>query len=176
MPYALLISLALVAFIPAMARAEIYSHTSASSNTGGNTAGPGGVVRTGGASASVSTTNAHGTSTSSVYIKTDANGTVHEESYESASGDVSVSVQSTPKETVIETKQGAAPAVKKVIPAEADAVRDGDNDKASASAQAEFAEPPAPSEPAPGQEGTGIAALILNSLRSLVAGFFSWFS
>jgi hypothetical protein len=163
-----------------MARAEIYSHTSASSNTGGNAVGPGGVVKTGGASASVSATNAHGTSTSSVYIKTDANGVVHEESYDSASGDVSVSVQSTPKETVIETREGAAPAVKKTVPAPSRPAPADTETRAGAQGEAEPAAPivpaPAASSAAAAETSPGLGAFLARSIQSLITALFSWFA
>lgn len=178
--YKLLASIA-IASLPVMAHAQIYSYASASSNSGGNAAGPGGRVETGGASASVSTSNIDGTSGSSVYIKTNANGAVHEESYTTPSGDVSVSVQSTPKETVIEAREGTAPAVKKIIPASPEPVQEksaiGTRAKAAALPSLVPAVPSVASVASasvPQEQGLGLGARIALSIRSFFAGLFSW--
>lgn len=99
----LLIALAL----PLAASADIQSSTSASSNTGGNVVGPGGKVLTGSVSASASVTNMSGQSTSSVYIKTNSDGEVEEQSYTSNSSHVQVSVDSTPTGTTVHVGEGS---------------------------------------------------------------------
>ena len=191
MRHKLLATLLVALSLPAMAHAQIYSNTSASSNSGGNAAGPGGSVRTGDSSASVSASNssASGTSSSSIRIRTTVNGDSHEESFTSDSGDVSVSVQSTPEETVIETREGSAPAVKKVIPAQpkpqsakADAKDDiGANVKTEAQADAAAAAPAAPVAAAASASSDseeikpGLGAWIVRSVQSFFAGLFSWF-
>lgn len=191
MRHKLLASLVIALSLPAMSHAQIYSNTSASSNSGGNTVGPGGSVRTGDSSASVSTSNssASGASSSSIRIRTTVNGEAHEESFTSDSGDVSVSVQSTPEETVVETREGSAPAVKKVIPAppkpqssKADARADTEagaktETQATAQADAAVAAAPAASAAADSEEmGHGLGAWIVRSVQSFFAGLFSWFA
>jgi hypothetical protein len=178
MLYKLLASLAIAASLPVMAHAQIYSHTSASSNTGGNAVGPGGIIETGGASASVSASSARGSSNSSVYIRTNANGTVREESYTSSSTDVSVSVESTPKETVIETREGAAPAVRKVIPASpkpAQAAVQAKRVAVPSLVPAAFSAASVVPASIPQEQGLRLGARIALSVRSFFAGLFSWF-
>jgi hypothetical protein len=191
MRHKLLAGLVIALSLPAMAHAQIYSNTSASSNSGGNVVGPGGSIRTGDSSASVSASNssASGTSSSSIRIRTTVNGEAHEESFTSGSGDVSVSVRSTPKETVIETREGTAPAVKKVIPAQpkpqsakADAKADTQASakteaQATAQADAAVAAAPAASAAAASEEAEpGLGAWIIRSVQSFFAGLFSWFA
>lgn len=191
MLYKILASIA-VASLPVMAHAQIYSSTSAAADSGGNVAGPGGRIETGGASASVSTSNssASGTSHSSVYIRANSDGAVREESYTSSSTDVSVSVQSTPEGTVVETREGAAPAVKKIIPASPNPAHITAQAKGAAGAHAEIAATPvvptasstvpvAPSiAPAslgvPREQDLGLGARIALSIQAFFAGLFSW--
>ncbi len=169
MLYKTLLSL-LVVSLPAAAHAQVYSSTSASSQSGGNYAGPGGVVHTGSASASVSTSNVSGHSSSTFYIKTDAGGVVREESYSAGSADVHVSVQATPKEVVVETREGAGPAVRRVVPVQADA---------SATSSAAGGTPhlaDATSSPAgAGGAVLGLGAQIARSIQSFFAGLLGWF-
>jgi len=154
--------------LPALASADISSHTSASSQTGGNMVGPGGKVETGSASASVTTSNVKGSSTSSVYIKTNANGEVYEETHTSNSSSVDVSVQATPKATTIDVREGAKPTVQKVIPV-----------SGSVSGEVVATTSVATGEPAtttPKAEGLSVAATIVLAVQSFFAGIFSWFS
>jgi hypothetical protein len=173
MPYTLLILLA-IASLPAMANAQIYSQSSASSNSGGNVAGPGGAIETGGASASVTTSNAGGTSNSSVYIRTQANGVVHEESYTSSSSEIGVSVRSTPKGTVIETSEGGAPAVRRVIPASAEPAQGREDAQARAEATSSASPGAAASSTAAGA-GIGLGAKIILSIEGFLSSLFRWF-
>jgi hypothetical protein len=97
-----------------VAHAQIYSTVESSSDTGGNYAGPGGSVTTGSAQSLVHVTNTNGQGSSTVYIKTEVNGAVHEETV-SGGGQVDVSVKATPKQTQVEIKKGAGAVVKKII-------------------------------------------------------------
>lgn len=171
-----IIAITAVLLVPGLAAASIESHTSASSQTGGNVVGPGGTVKTGDASASVTTSSsASGSSSSSYYIKTDINGQVHEEHHTSNTGDVSVSVQATPTETIVETREGASGAVKRtVVPAA----------PASAQVSAEAASPAtttatitAVATTSAAQEGDmGLGARIVLSIQSFFVGLLSWFT
>lgn len=145
MLYSMFLSL-LVVSLPAMAHAQIYSHTSASSNTGGNVVGPGGKVITGNESASVrvSNTSAQGTSSSSVYIKTEVNGTVHEETV-ATRGAMSVSVEATPAKTTIKVQEGTPPITVRSYVA------------------------------GPVPEGPGLGARIILAIQSIFLGLLGWF-
>lgn len=157
--------------VPGLAAAHIESNTSASSVTGGNIVGPGGVVTTGGASASVSTTNISGKSSSSVYIKTDANGVVREESHTSSANDVSVTVQSTPQGTVVETREGSAPAVRRVVPTEPTQM----HTEAQADVQAIATSEVAMATSVPQAEASvSLGARIVLSIQNFFAGLFGW--
>ncbi|MCC7500716.1 hypothetical protein IT396_02840 [Candidatus Nomurabacteria bacterium] len=85
-------------FAPFMAGAQVYSNVNATANTGGNTAGEGGKVETGDASASAhtQTTNTNGTSVTE--IRTEVNGNVQTQTVE-GEGSVDVSVNATPTVT-----------------------------------------------------------------------------
>lgn len=163
----LLIGLIAVLLAPSVVSAGITSNTSASSQTGGNTAGPGQTVTTGESSASVSTSNVSGKSSSSFYIKTDANGVVHEESSSSDSSDVSVKVQSTPAGTVVETREGASAPVMRTIP------------KATVSVQAEATsstQEATTTDTTYIKEGEvpGLGTTIVLSIQNFFAGLFGW--
>ena len=166
MLYKTLLSL-LVVSLPAAAHAQVYSSTSASSQSGGNYAGPGGVVHTGSASASVSTSNVSGSSSSTFYIKTDAGGVVREESHTSSSTNVSVKVTATPEGTVVETQEGSAPVVRRTVPAQA---------AGATSSAAATSTQDATSSPAEAGGGVlGLGAQIVLSIQSFFAGLLGWF-
>lgn len=160
-----LIGITAVLLLPSLAAADIKSSTSASSESGGNYAGPGGTVHTGSASASVSTSNVSGSSSSTFYIKTDAGGVVREESHTSGSADVHVSVQATPDEVIVETREGSAPAVRRVTPAQADT-------GTASSAAATTTQTDATSSPA---GALGLGTQIVLTIQSFFAGLFGWF-
>ena len=152
-----------------MAHAQIYSNTSASSQTGGNVVGAGGNVETGDASASVTTSNVSGKSSSSVYIKTDVNGVVYEESHSSDSGDVSVEVTSIPAGVVVETREGASAPVRRTV-TEVPATLRSDIEppmEATSSAQA--------TSTLTTEEEAGLGTQIVLAVQSFFAGLFSWF-
>jgi hypothetical protein len=162
MSHKILFSL-LVISLPAMAHAQIYSRTTASSDSGGNAAGPGGKVETGSASASVTASSISGSSSSSIYIKTNG----HEESYSSGSSDVGVSVQATPKETVIETREGSA--VKRTVIPSASAPLQASAEPAGPAAAVAEIMPAAARAQSP-----GLGAAIVLSIRNFFAGLLGW--
>ncbi|HEY4502082.1 MAG TPA: hypothetical protein VJJ20_03400 [Candidatus Paceibacterota bacterium] len=151
--------------MPAMAHANINSNTSASSNTGGNVVGQGGTVTTGDAvsSVQVSNTSAQGTSSSSVYIKTEANGVVHEETYTSDKADTSVRVETTPKGSTIEVREGTPPTVVRqefiyASTSSSTAADSGTSTEASAVASTE-----------------GLGVRIILAVQNFFAGLLGWF-
>ena len=150
--------------IPGLAAADIKSSTSASSESGGNVLGPGGKVTTGGASASVSTSNTSGSSSSSVYIKTDANGVVHEETYTTNKSTVDVSVQTMPQGSEIEVREGVPPTVVRHEVVVASSSTESASGTANASATT------TPQEP-----GIGLGAQIVLVVQSIFMGLLSWF-
>lgn len=168
MLYTILLSLVVGISLPAMAHAQIYSHTTATADSGGNVAGPGGTVTTGNSSASVqvhTTTSSSGTS--SVYIKTDVNGTVHEETVPTR-GATDVSVEATPTKTTTDVKEGTPPTVVRhtVVPAASSSASDEGSSSAPAAAQ--------PSTTAQ-EGGLGLGAQIVLAVQNFFAGIFSWF-
>lgn len=153
--------------LPALAQADIVSHTSATSATGGNTAGPGGYVETGGASASVTSSSVQGRSTSSVYIETDVNGQAHTESYSSDSNDVGVSVQATPKETTVDIREGSPPeTVRHEVYAGSDSATTTASAEADASASASASTTASTTQPV-AEAGFGVRIV------AAIQGFFS---
>lgn len=167
----LIVTILVVLALPALVSADIQSHTSASSETGGNVVGPGGKVETGNTSSSVTTTNISGKSSSSIYIKTDTNGVVHEETHTSDSSNVQVSVEATPKATVVDVKEGADAKViqHKVIPAKAAVTTQVEPEATTSVAVAD----PAPATPL--KEEISLGATIVLAVQSFFAGIFSWF-
>ncbi len=165
---ALIVTTIVALALPAFASADIQSHTSASSQTGGNTVGPGGVVSTGATSASVSTSNVSGSSTSSIYIKTNANGEVHEETYTSTSSNVEVRVQATPKATTVDIKDEANGKVieQRVIPAADVSTEPG------ASTSVAVAEP---ASTTPVKEELTLGASIVLAVQTFFASILNWF-
>ncbi len=161
MLYKLLTTLAVLS-LPGMAYAYIDSNTSAVSNTGGNVAGPGGTVTTGSAvsSVQVSNTSSHGTSSSSIYIRTEANGTVHEETFAGSGGNTDVSVETTPKGTQIEVREGTPP---KVVRQEFISAS-----TSSSTTQSEAAT-------STGAPAAGLGAQIVLAVQSFFAAVFNWF-
>lgn len=148
---------------PALASAHgsVQSSVSATSNSGGNVVGPGGKVETGNSSASANVSSSvSGSSSSSVYIKTNANGTVHEETYSSQSGQIDVSVQATPKETKVEVREGGQVIKQETVPAAAEAAAN-----ASSSASTTVA----------AEAGTAAPQGILQKIFALLGSLFSWF-
>ncbi len=124
----ILLPLALLAAAPAT-HAAVYSTVEASSDSGGNSVGPGGTIVTGSESASTYSTTIERAGSASVRIRTDINGTVHEQVPGDANRvQVSVwaapeafattvttsSIQSTPKKSV--PIPLPPPVVKKVVP------------------------------------------------------------
>ncbi len=162
MLYKILLSL-LVVSLPAMAHAHIESSTSASSNSGGNVVGQGGTVTTGDSSASVqvSNTKSSGSSSSSIYIKTEANGTVHEETIHSSDAHTDVSVETTHAGTKIQVREGTPPVVVKhqVVAASGTA--------ATSTVGAEATTTP--------EVPAGLASQIVLAVQSFFAGLLSWF-
>lgn len=150
--------------VPALTSADIKSSTTATADSGGNYAGPGGTITTGSASASVTTSNVSGSSSSSFYIKADAGGVVHEESHSSDSGDVRVKVTTTPRETIVETQEGTAPAVKRVVEMQAQ----------EAGAAAEATDSTTATTSVQG-ESMGLGAQIMLSIQNFFTGLFGWF-
>lgn len=174
----LLIGLAFVLLAPGLASADIESRTSASSQTGGNVVGPGGKVTTGGASASVSTSNVSGHSSSSFYIKTDANGVVHEESYTSHSSDASVSVQATPTSTIVETSKGLSGTVERAVVPAAPArmhTEQKQTVQASSSVSATVSATSTLTPTSTPTEAVGLGTRIILSIQNFFAGVFGWF-
>jgi len=165
MLYKILLSLIIVS-VPAMAHAQIYSNTSASSNSGGNVVGPGGTVTTGDSSASVQvTTNTSSSNTSTIEIKTNVNGVVHEES-RTTTGATNVEVVATPAQTTIKIQEGTPPVTVKheVVTAA------GSSSAASASNTATTT-PYATTSP----QEPGLGAQIVLAVQSFLAGLLSWF-
>jgi hypothetical protein len=163
MPYKILLSL-LVASLPALAHAQIYSSVSASSDSGGNTVGSGGKIITGDSSASVQvTTNTSSSNTSDVQIRTSVNGTMHEETA-STKGATSVKVMATPQKTTIHVTEGTPPVVVKheVVAASSEA-----------SASTSAGEPWATTTLREAEAGFG-ARLVL-SIQNFFTGLFGWF-
>lgn len=105
-----------IALLPLLAHGQIKSSVSAEADSGGNTVGPGGTIETGDERASTYVKNTvQGTSTNSVYIRTETKGEVHEETIEEP-GPVQVSVRATPAQTQVEIKKGnPLETVKKVV-------------------------------------------------------------
>lgn len=168
--YKLLISVLVLTSLPAMAHAQINSHTSASANSGGNMVGPGGNVVTGDESASVQvTTNTSSSGTSSVYIKTDVNGDVHEEAVE-VRGATNVKVEAVPAKTTIQVQEGTPPTTVKseVVSAAAHAPSDTSiSGVATAAVEASAAQ---------AVVGPGFGTQIILAVRSFFAGLLSWFA
>ena len=92
MTYRIAALLIVSALLPAFAHAQIISNVSASSDSGGNAAGPGTTVRTGSSYSSVQVTTVSWQGSSTVHIKTEVNGQKHEETYTKPSGSIGVSV------------------------------------------------------------------------------------
>ncbi len=162
MLYNILTTLAILS-LPGMAYAHIESSTSAVSNTGGNTVGAGGTVTTGNAvsSVQVSNTSSQGTSSSSIYIRTEANGVVHEETVHSNDEHTDVLVETTPAGTEIEVRKGTPPTVVK-------------HEVVSASSSASTSSAATEATTAP-QEPTGFGAQILLAVQNIFLGILSWF-
>lgn len=152
--------------LPAVASAHITSNTSASSQTGGNVVGPGGKVTTGDTSASVSTSNVSGHSTSEVYIKTNTDGEVHEETHTSSASSVGVSVQASPMGTTVEVHEDGE-THRTEIPASA-AVSVDAAATATASTTGASTTPVADTE-------LGLGASIVLAVQNFFAGILSWF-
>ncbi len=161
MLYKTLLSLVVIS-LPGMAHAQIYSHTTASSNSGGNTVGAGGTVTTGNAvsSVQVSNTGSQGTSSSSIYIRTEANGVVHEETIHSDNTHADVSVETTPKGTQIEVREGTPPKVVRQEFISATTSPSTTQSEAATSTEAPAA---------------GLGAQIVLTVQSFFAAVFNWF-
>jgi hypothetical protein len=144
--YPAALSLSLLA---SAASAQIYSHTEASSDTGGNVVGPGGTIVTGSESASVQVRNVVG-GTSSVQITTEVNGQVRQESF-SADKKLEVTVTATPERT--ETR-----VIRDERPAEVRVHTNAAADVQSASVASR----------------TPLLALEAPSIIDHIAGFFDW--
>lgn len=112
MKYLLLVLAALL--LPGASYAQAVG-ASATSNSGGNTVGAGGTVKTGAEVSSVQVTNISGEGQSSIYIKTDVNGAVHEETIIDASGVVDVSIEADGSKAQVEIRQGNPAAVVKKV-------------------------------------------------------------
>lgn len=104
MKTALLIS-SLLLPLCAMAASTIYTHTSASSNTGGNTAEDGGTVETGNANSSVHTETTSNDGESTTQIHTETNGVVHDETV-TGETNVQVDVKATPEGADVKVQKG----------------------------------------------------------------------
>lgn len=162
----LLITTAVALALPALASATITSNTSASSESGGNIVGPGGKVETGASSASVSTSNVSGHSTSSIYIKTTVDGEVHEETYTSNSSSVDVSVKTTPKATTVDVQEAGERTRHEVVPASA---------PISAQSAATTSATTTATTSEPEQATLSLAASIVLAVQDFLAGILSWF-
>lgn len=153
------ITIIAILLVPALVSANtVQSSVSATSNSGGNVVGSGGSVTTGNSSASVNVSSSvSGSSSSSVYIQTNANGTVHEETYTSESGQIDVSVEATPEEAKVEVRDGT-----KVIKQETVAAGEAVNASSSASTTVAV-------------ETEAEPMGILQKIFALLGSLFNWF-
>lgn len=160
-----------ILFLPVMVHAQIYTHTSASSNSGGNVVGPGGRVTTGDSSASVQvTTNTSSSNTSTIEIKTTTNSAVHEETV-TTRGPTNVSVEATPATTTIQVEEGTPPVtIKRQVITPPAAAREVPVSAIAVVGTVAMAE----SVAAPEESRLGLGTWIVLAVHNLFSGIFGW--